>query len=815
MTGTIRESDSFPSHVRHDPERSGHTRYVRQPRYYISQSPTVESRDIRSHLCDQPQICGPASNVDREGFTVSHSRRATPSHSTGQGSPLPPLSSILSSRELTAAQSLGVHTISDLLRIPPRRYVEPGPLRAMNELTEGEDVSAVVTVVDIRERRMKRRPGFLLDVTVSDGHDSLSLPFFLPRQHLLSWHKSRLVPGRSIIIFGTVSLRREGGSLRPQVTHPRYEVLDGEEIDRDTLLAPLPVYPLRRGITQTHMRAAYQKALAHADSIPQVIPSSLQKECEVGALGDSLRALHKPRTMSDVARGVRHLALEEAFVLQAIFAERRARDKSQPAPALTTAGPLTAGLTERLPFTLTDGQTEVISTILTSIEQPHPTTTLLQGDVGSGKTAVALHAMVRAVDSGHQAVLLAPTDVLARQHHATITRILGDMACAGQLHGHADATTVRLLTGSLTTAERQRALLDITTGEAGIVVGTHAVLEERVDFFSLGLAVIDEQHRFGVDQRRRLRAKGPTGSNPHTIVMTATPIPRTAALALGGDLDIVSLTEVPARRAGMSSHAVPEQIPAWESRMWSRVAEECAAGRQAFVVCPRIDASDEAPAGFSEHEAATTTSGSALEPRSVADMVVALGRRAETANLRLGVVHGRMSAEEKTAVMDRMAAGEIDILIATTVIEVGIDIPNASAIVVLDAERFGVSQLHQLRGRVGRGEHPGIAFFASRAEPTSDTLRRLTDIASTIDGFRLAELDLEIRGSGDLVGDTQSGIGPTLHHLDILRDHELVATARAHAAALAESDPTFDRCDALRQAMNKRLADADPDVERS
>ena len=723
---------------------------------------------------------------------------------------LPPLDEILSRQERADVSALGITGLEDMLRRPPRRWAEPEPLRKIAALSEGDDVSALVTVESFREHAMRKRSGVLLDVRVTDGTDTISLPFFLRHSGQVNWHRERLRVGRRIVVFGTVSVRTVRGHSQRQIVHPQYEVLD-EAHDVQWAMRPRPVYPLRgKKATQAKMRSAYEKALTLVDTLPSVIPEELRAARHLHSLPDALRAIHAPRTMADVHRGLRHLAFEEALVLQAIFADRRLQDARTPAPSLTSCGPLRQGLGERLPFPLTDGQHAAIDALDAALVRSHPSSTLLQGDVGSGKTVVALHAMLAAVDAGHQAVLLAPTDVLARQHYATITELLGPLGRAGQLDAAPHATAVRLLTGSLTTAERRRALLDITTAEAGLVVGTHAVLEDRVEFFSLGLAVIDEQHRFGVDHRRRLRAKGPEGTTPHTLVMTATPIPRTAALAIAGDLDILNLTEVPAQRAGLTSYAVPEKLPAWEQRMWKRTAEEIASGRQAFVVCSRIDANDDAPtaAGMPEDDAAP-------EPRSVHEVAEHLAGRPELAGMRIGVLHGRMSAEEKTAVMADMTRGDIDLLVSTTVIEVGIDVPNASVMIVLDAERFGISQLHQLRGRVGRGEHPGIAFFATRSAPDSETVTRLTHIAQTTDGFALAELDLRTRGSGNLVGDEQSGLVRTLRHLDVLRHADLIADAREDAQQIIARDPDLLGHPDLARAVAQRLADADPDVERS
>lgn len=726
-----------------------------------------------------------------------------------------PLDVILSGKELTAVRALGAVDLDGLLRIAPRRYVVPGPLARIADITAGEEISAVVTVRDVRDRPMRARRGSLLLVTVEDSSGPLTLTFFLARGHLVEYHRRFLRPGVRILVSGTAGEHRG----EPQIVHPDYVVLDdGPTIDE--AMRPVPVYPLRGKTTQKTMRAAFATALEHADVLTPVVPETVLRSQGLPPLAEALRLLHAPREEADAQRGLAHLRFEEAFVLQAIFAQRRAADDLTPAPALTAAGPLQSRLRERLPFTLTAGQEQVTEQIAERIARDRPTSVLLQGDVGSGKTVLALLAMLRAVDSGHQAALLAPTEVLAEQHHRTITELLGELGRAGRLDGVPEATSVRLLTGSQRTADRRRTLLDVVSGEAGLVIGTHALLTEGVEFSSLGLVVIDEQHRFGVDHRRALRRRGADGSSPHVIVMTATPIPRSAALAIVGDLDVLTLTEMPARRAGTESFLVPERLPAWEDRMWRRVAEEVRTGRQAFVVCPRIidgEAADGAGqgAGGAGGEGAGGQTEGADPPRGVEQTLERLAADPRLAGLRLGMLHGRMSTEDKQEAMRAMSAGELDVLVATTVIEVGVDVPNASAMVICDAERFGISQLHQLRGRVGRGEHPGIVFLATTAPPESEAAEHLRAIAATRDGFELARLDLERRGVGDLVGTRQSGLHATLRHLDVLADTDVVDAARQQAARVVEHDPDLDAHPGLARAVADRLRDADPDVERT
>jgi ATP-dependent DNA helicase RecG len=727
-----------------------------------------------------------------------------------------PLTELLISKESRAMASFGVRDLDAMLRFPPRRYVVPAPLRSLREISAGEEVSAIVQVDSVRSRAMKRRYGFILEVTVSDGTESLPLTFFLPKPHHVDWYEQRLPLGATILVRGTVGIDEYRDSL--QLTHPDFEPVEDTEEGRAWAQRPRPVYPLRQNISQATMRSATEKGLEYADTLSRPVPAEILERRGLPSLAEAARLVHVPLTTAELRRGRAHLRYEEAFVLQAIFAQRRAQDERTPAPQLRAEGPLQELFDARLPFTLTDGQREIGDRLAERIGNGHPTSALLQGDVGSGKTVIALRAMLRAVDSGHQAALLAPTEVLAEQHHRTLTGLLGELSRAGQLDAHPEATRVRLLTGSQRTAARRETLLDVTSGQAGIVVGTHALLTEGVEFASLGLVVVDEQHRFGVDHRRRLRAKGPQGMSPHVVVMTATPIPRTAALATVGDLDVLTLAESPGRRAGVESFVVHEKLPAWEQRMWQRAGEEIRAGRQVFVVCARIDeddAADDAPAPpvLDEHGAEKVP---ALEPaRGVTQTAERLAARPELAGARIGILHGRLTGEEKQQVMDQMVRGEIDLLVSTTVIEVGVDIPNASVMVVLDAERFGVSQLHQLRGRVGRGEHPGIAFFDTSAVVDEEHSRHLRAIADAPDGFALAELDLRRRGAGDLVGEEQSGLQRTLKHLDVLRDAAWIEQAREDAFALVAEDPDLEHHPDLAGAVANRLRDADPDVERS
>ncbi|MGH8794256.1 MAG: ATP-dependent DNA helicase RecG, partial [Stackebrandtia sp.] len=417
----------------------------------------------------------------------------------------------------------------------------------------------------------------------------------------------------------------------------------------------------------------------------------------------------------------------------------------------------------------------------------HPMHRLLQGDVGSGKTVVSLRAMAQVVDSGGQAALLAPTEVLAAQHYRTIVEQLGPLGRAGELGAADHATSVRLVTGSQGAAARREVRAALADGDAGIVIGTHALLYEGVDFKDLGLVVVDEQHRFGVEQRDALRAKA--AQPPHDLVNTATPIPRTVAMTVYGDLETSRLTELPAGRVPIKTHVVRGGDERWVARAWQRLREEVAKGHQAYVVCPRVGDDDKpAPA-----------EGERRPPLAVLDVAPKLAE-GPLSGLRVGVLHGRMPSDDKDATMNAYAAGDLDVLVATTVIEVGVNVPNATMMVIMDSDRFGVSQLHQLRGRVGRGSAAGLCLLVSEAEPDSPAAERLTAVASTVDGFRLAELDLEQRREGDVLGEAQSGVRSQVRLLSLLRDADLISEARAEAVALVDVDPEL--------ASHPELADA-------
>ena len=711
----------------------------------------------------------------------------------------------------------GIRTVGDLLRHYPRRYYTRGELTPLAELREGDHVTVLArvesaTLAQYSRSRFPnggRKTTDRAEVTVTDGTATLTLTFFGGAGH----HVRALQRGKIGLFAGTVSTFRG----RRQLVHPEYELLPVDAVDAETTAEVaaeyatelIPVYPASARLSSWRISQAVQVVLNILDIGEDPLPEEVRQQHDLWPREMAIRAIHRPQDRSDLQRARKRLKWDEAFVMQAALAQRRVAAAAMPAmPRPPEPGGIAAEFDRRLPFTLTEGQRFVGEVIARDLSCAYPMNRLLQGEVGSGKTVVAVRAMLQVVDSGGQAALLAPTEVLAQQHYRSITALLGPLASAGQLGGAEHATRVALLTGSTGVRARRSALSDAFTGDAGILIGTHALLEDRVQFADLGLVVIDEQHRFGVEQRDALRDKA-VGSRPHVLVMTATPIPRTVAMTVFGDLEVSTLAELPAGRSPIATHVVPAaERPRYLERAWQRVREEIAAGRQAYVVCPRIG--DEAPG-----EAAGDDGGIAADdadadftarrpPLAVLEVAPAL-EGGPLSGLRLGILHGRLNPDEKDRVMTAFAAGEIDVLVATTVIEVGVDVPNATAMVVMDAERFGVSQLHQLRGRVGRGVAAGLCLLVTDAPENSPSRERLDAVAATSDGFRLSRLDLEQRREGDVLGATQAGRRSSLKMLRLLADEELIAFARQEASAVVEADPQLAGHPALREAIDDLL----------
>ena len=672
------------------------------------------------------------------------------------------------------AKNLGLFSVADLLQHYPRRYSNRGELTPIANLPIGESLSIVAEVVDARERRTKGRVSHILEVRITDGSGFLSLTFFNQ-----AWRQKDLKPGVRGLFAGKIGEYQ--GKL--QLAHPDYELFPEEVSEFDAKAwadQPIPIYPASANVTTWMIQRALGIILDTLEPIPDEVSAELQKKHKLLSINDALEKIHRPTTKSEIASAKKTLVYREAFLLQANLIQRRLDNEQAPATARTSKS---GGYLERfdsaLPFTLTDGQIEVGSEITSDIAKTYPMNRLLQGEVGSGKTLVALRAMLAVADSDGQSALLAPTEVLASQHFRSIEKSLGE-----ELSKEVGLT---LLTGQLPTEARKKAMLQVVSGKARIVIGTHALFSEKVEFYDLGLVVIDEQHRFGVEQREKLRLKGKL--SPHVLTMTATPIPRTLAVTVFGDMSVSSLTELPAGRKEIDSHVVRAGDPALVSRVWSRVAEEIAKGHQAFVVCPKIDETEKELSGA-----------------SVEKTVAQLRKNAALSGVRIQELHGRMDADQKSQIMQAFSAKEIDLLVSTTVIEVGVDVPNATTMVILDADNFGISQLHQLRGRVGRGSAKGLCLLLTAAEDDSIALQRIEAVAAESDGFKLSEIDLELRREGDVLGASQSGGRSSLRLLRVIQDSELIQKVRVELEELFEADPLLANHPTLRLAIDQANA---------
>ena len=717
-------------------------------------------------------------------------------------SPLKPLVGQAAANALAA--QLEINTVGELLRHYPRRYAERGKLTDLANLELGEHVTVMAEIRSVSSRPMRQRRGTIMEVVIASGGRTLSCTFFNRR------FQGSLVAGKVGMFSGKVSAFR--GKL--QLNQPDMMIFgeddDGEGAADQFAGALLPIYPATTKLQSWKIARCVRQVLEMIDAPTDPVPAEMLAERGLPGLGEALHGIHMPARDVDWRRARERLVWDEALAVQLALAQRRVAALSRPAPSCP---PVPGGLLDefdaQLPFTLTDGQLEIGEVITRDLAAEQPMNRLVQGDVGAGKTIVALRAMLRVADSGRQAAMLAPTEVLAAQHARTLRELLGPLGKAGELDGADRATRIALLTGSLPAKARKQALLDTVSGAAGIVVGTHALIQDRVEFADLGLLVVDEQHRFGVEQRDALRSRdGGQGTTPHLLVMTATPIPRTVAMTVYGDLEVSALRELPRGRSPIATTVIPVgEKPAWLERAWHRVREEVAAGHQAFVVCPRIGGDDgpgngpgngtgKGRAAEEDYEyaddpddiGADGDDGKRRPPLAVADVAPMLAE-GPLAGLRLGVLHGRLPADEKEAAMRSFSAGELDVLVATTVIEVGVDVPNATAMVIMDADRFGLSQLHQLRGRVGRGKAAGVCLLVTDSPPGTTARDRLDAVASTTDGFELARHDLELRREGDVLGASQSGRRSGLRLLSLLRDERTITEARDRAWELVAKDP--------------------------
>ncbi len=742
-----------------------------------------------------------------------------------------PLDRLIGKASATGIEKhLGLTTVGELLNYFPRRYLKRGELTAIDKIPVNEDVTIMARVLSATKRPMRERKGFITDVVVTDntgGRSALKISFFNAFKA-----GKELRPGSLAMFSGKVTVYNNARTL----TNPLFELLPDDELAGHEAefqaQRPLPVYSATAKLPSWKIQRVVEAVLVAVDlsGLPDPLPAEIVRREKFMSLEDAYQQIHSPSDQQDWQRARERFRYQEALVLQTALARRRAQTAAEDATARRgSPDGLLAAFDAGLPFTLTPGQQSVGDVLAAELSAQHPMNRLLQGEVGSGKTVVALRAMLQVIDSGGQAALLAPTEVLAAQHHQSIRAILGPLAEGGMLGSSQgdgpDGTQVTLLTGSMPAAARKRAMLDAASGTAGIVIGTHALLSDNVQFFDLGLIVVDEQHRFGVEQRDALRVKA--HKPPHLLVMTATPIPRTVAMTVFGDLETSVLRELPAGRAPISTHQVGlAEHPAWVRRIWTRAREEIDAGHQVYVVCPRIGTDDDGdgseplsdqssnPSPVVDHAGPASAGRSSSPTRDARDTgdlaevnAVVEQLRAEPAltGTRIEALHGRLDTDEKADTMAAFAAGEVDLLVSTTVIEVGVDVHNATLMVILDADRFGISQLHQLRGRVGRGGLPGTCLLVTSLQPGHPSRRRLDAVAATTDGFILSQEDLKLRREGDILGASQSGGRSTLRLLRVLQHEDIISQARDDAWEIVQKDPQLRENSALEAAIEAYL----------
>ncbi len=698
----------------------------------------------------------------------------------GRGRGGPPVHEVLS-------ESLGVHTVDDLLHHYPRRYVDRSAMVPMRDLRIGQEATVIGTVRKVN-RAMTRRRQTMVTITIGDGTGFLDLFWFNQ-----AWPAQRFKEGQEVMASGKLGAYR--GRLR--VPNPTVDIIRGDASEAVHTGRIIPIHPSTEGLSPGMIRRLVFDALKRVTRLPDPIPDALRRAEDLVALPVAMRGIHFPEDETQLRAARDRLKFDELFTLELGVAFRKRRVAAETRGVEhDLAGALAKRYLEALPFEPTEGQRRAIAEIEGDLESSAPMHRLLQGDVGSGKTAVALHAAMVAIQSGHQAALMAPTEVLAAQHLLKVREFLrplgayevGEDGPEGQLALGEERPdrelTYALLTASVTGKARRRVLDGIASGEVDLVVGTHALVQEGVAFRDLSLAVIDEQHRFGVHQRITLKEKG---ASPDILIMTATPIPRTLALTYYGDLDVSVLDELPAGRQPIETRVVRGE--AQREAAYRLVREEVAAGRQAFVVCAAIDEGNRLEVKAAEAEA----------DRLATEVFP---------DLRVALLHGRMRPVEKQDRMEAFRGGNTDVLISTTVIEVGVDVPNATVMLVENAERFGLAQLHQLRGRIGRGEHASHAVLFDESEPDNEVARaRLEAMVRTQDGFELADVDLDLRGEGTLFDVKQSGM-PDLKLARLSRDAELVKRARARAFALIDEDPELQAHPELKRELEARFADA-------
>ena len=698
-------------------------------------------------------------------------------------------------------KSFGITTVNELLRHYPRRYVVRGELTDISTLIADDEVTILAEIQAVNLRRANGKN--ILEVVVTDGSAKLSLTFFNQ-----AWREKDLKVGRVGLFAGKVGVFKG----RRQLSHPDYQLIpDGNDVDAAVAEFAgkfLPVYPATSKLPSWKVMQCVNLALESIDDLPDYLPIEIAQEFKYPSLKKAFLDIHQPPDLDSAENARQRLTFDEALLLQLLLGQRRNEILKLSTKSRTPNTPvLVAAFESKLPFKYTAGQIEINAEIEKDLSNKYPMHRLLQGEVGSGKTVVALRAMLSVVDSSGQAALLAPTEVLAQQHYRTITKLLGELAQAGTLQAGAIGTQVELLTGSLSAAAKKEIHAKLASGQTGIVIGTHALISDGVAFNDLGLVIVDEQHRFGVEQRDALRMKAK--QPPHLLVMTATPIPRTVAMTVFGDLDISTLRELPGGRVAITTHLIPVlEKPHFLNRAWERVKEEAEKGHQIYIVAPRIVNPSKK---LTEREiAAAQLLGEELLDNEEMTAVEELAPQLATGalkGLKIAVLHGRLSSEVKEQTMSAFARGEIQVLVATTVIEVGVDVPNASMMVIMDADRFGVSQLHQLRGRVGRGSVPGLCLLVSNAQEDSQSMNRLQSVAATLDGFELARIDLEQRKEGDVLGRSQSGGKSHLRLLRVLRDEDLIQRAREVALKILAINSEMDHLPELKNEVAKLQSD--------
>jgi len=674
-----------------------------------------------------------------------------------------------------ALHEYGISDVLELLMTYPRRWVDRTNQQRVADAALGEEVLLVVEVRGVEERQMRNRRK-MVNVRVGDGTGTLRITFFNQ-----PWRARQLTVGLVVAIHGKVEDYR--GSL--QMTNPVVDLIG----DRTGRIVPIYPQSEKVRITTWELAALVDQALRRCESRGLADPLSIADQERLGLIGrfEALKSIHGPDSMADATAARRRLAFDELLRVQ-VELVRRKRELERTSQGIehVVGGELVERFVGALPFPLTAAQRRAIDEIATDMASPQPMHRLLQGDVGAGKTIVAVAALLNAVSGGHQGALMAPTEVLAEQHGSGVKALLDGLVVVDgdNLFGERPLR-VELLTNRVTGQDRREVLAGLADGSVDIVIGTHALIQEGVEFGSLGAVVVDEQHRFGVEQRAALRAKS-DGVVPDLLVMTATPIPRTAAMTVYGDLEVSALDELPPGRTPIATHWAAG--PLSEANVWASVRDEVETGRQAYVVCPLIEESENLEVASAEETFEQLAAG-------------------ELSNVRVGLLHGRMSSAEKEATMEAFRARELDVLVATTVIEVGVDVPNATVMVVLDADRFGIAQLHQLRGRVGRGEHASTCWLMTTSEDANPRIEAL--VAST-DGFELAEIDLELRGEGTLMSSAQKGRSD-LRLASLRRDRELIEQAREVAFRIIDDDPELAQSIVLRSEITLLLSEREGD----